>query len=104
VKSRPVPTSGSHEFNVDPWTLLSVATGHRLRRIIEDLHMFHPRRCIFTLDDRPGATNQLARDVRFFRAPERMGIHIAASPNKKKKAVLHECQPVQTLLFLRRTA
>jgi hypothetical protein len=86
--------SSTHEFNIDPGTPLPVAAGHGLRRIVENLHMFHPRRCILSFDYRPGAPNQLARDVWFFRALKRTRVHNSVGPNKKNKTILHECNPV----------
>jgi hypothetical protein len=52
--------------------------------------MIHPGLRIGALDYRPGTPNQLARDVRLFRALKRMGIHNAAGTSKNDKAVFHE--------------
>jgi hypothetical protein len=75
---------------MDAGAILPVTAGHGLRRIVQNLHMIHPGLRIGALDYRPGTPNQLARDVRLFRALKRMGIHNAAGTSKNDKAVFHE--------------
>jgi hypothetical protein len=102
VESRPHPSPGAHELDIDAGAILPVAAHDGLWRIVENLNVFHPGFSVVTLDYRPGRPDQLSCNVWFFGSLMRMYVHRAVSPNKKNEAVLRERNPVEELLILRR--
>jgi hypothetical protein len=56
--------------------------------------MPHPWLGLIALDQNPNGPNQLARDVRLFRVPERMSIQGAARANYNDKTILDERKPI----------